>query len=159
MGAIARRPKDWPQIDLKQLDAVIAPLPPNLRRVIYYELARRFAAAGRPERASLAGRRLARLSTAGSIEQSVGSFYSSLYDIVSPEGEAALRRLAAMPREALDAQELALLEAALTLGGQIMRPPLMPVSGTDEAIENSTVENRGADLLKQSAALIPELDQ
>lgn len=158
MAAVATRPGKLSPIDLAQLDSVIAPLRQNTRRLIYRNLARSAAAAGHPELASLAGKRLARLAPEGGIEHDIGVFYASLYGIVSPDGDAAITNLASTPRDALDLQERALLDAALTLARQITRPPPLPAVASGEPVEKSGIERRGSALLKESDRVLSEIN-
>ncbi len=141
---------------LYQLDVIVTKLSLQQRRSIYLALARKSAAAGLPEMTGFAARRVRRAAVEGSDEDQLGQFYTVLYDIVSPESDAALTRLRSIHRNALGIQETALLGAALSLGLQIERPPSRPPEDTEEMTDTSGLAARGAELLTQSHKLMAE---
>jgi chemotaxis protein MotC len=158
MAILADWNKKGPPPSLRRLDNILAMLPQTHRRKIYLELARRSAAKGEPELTGFAGRRLRRLAIAGSLEDRLGVLYTALYQIVSAEGDSALLGLRDIQPETLDPQERALLNAALTLGQQIERPPSVPSGIMDDVTEKTAIEVRGGQLLSRSYELISELN-
>ncbi len=140
---------------LARLDATLASLPRDQRRRLYLDLAHKAAIAGLSKLTEDAGRRVTRLAVEDSEEERLGQFYSSLFLIVSPEGDEALLRLKSIDRRLLQPDEVALLEAAVSLGSQIDDPPNAEPSPADEGTPESTVQqSRGAELLANSDKLL-----
>lgn len=146
------------EFDIMKLDVILASLPVAERRRIYLALARRSAATVRADLVSFAGPRLRRLAVQGSAEEKLGLFFTSLYEIASENGPTALTRLKSTPRPLLNPVELALLDAAVTIGDQIEGPLPAPPSDGGVQMGESDAERRGADLLAESSKMIAELN-
>ena len=145
--------------DLLRLDVILSQLPIAQRRRLYLVLARQSAVAGSDSLAGFAGRRLRRLAAQGSSEEQLGSFYSSLYEIVSADGDSALLRLRSFNRASLGSLERALLDAGLALGDEIERPaPTITAEADQGEVERSVLETRGSELLSQSNKLLAEFN-
>jgi len=147
-----------PLRNLPRLDVILAMQPVAERRQIYLHLARQAAVLGNSELTVFAAHRLQRLAVEGSTEEQLGLLYSSLYRIVSQNGDAALGSLRSIRADRLGPADKALLAAGLDIGHQIERPVSSAVtSDTGETATNSPLEARGTALLSTSTKLLVEL--
>ena len=154
--ALCAWPAESPLPSFERLDGITAKLPLDQRRSIYLSLARAAAAKGLPDLTSFAGSRLSTLSAEGTDDEQLGRFYANLFEIVTEDGDTALRQLRGIRAEALGVQEKSLLNAAMSLGLQIESPPEGKLVGTNEPEEKGITEKRGAELLAQSYQLVAD---
>lgn len=146
-----------PPPDLARFDTIVAGMAVAERRRIYLSLARQAALLGNSSMAAFAGRRLRRLAVEGSLEDRAGLLYSSIFSIVTDEGDDGLRVLTQIDGRSFAPQEQALLQASLAIVRQIEEPvPTEPRSAAEDSSERDPVYLRGADLLSRSLELLAE---
>lgn len=150
---------EWRSVDvppeMDRLDATLSTQAGNQLRRIYLDMARTAAMANSPQFAELAGRRLYRLALDGSVEQQLGMLYTHLFQITSQDGDRALNQLRLIERSSLESHDRAFLDAALELGHQMERPPMLgndKLSRADDA--KTPLEERGRSLLSETDQLL-----
>jgi chemotaxis protein MotC len=132
--------------ELERVDRLLTRLPIPLRRTLYLELTRRFAAAGHAGLTLYAARRLRRLSVEGSLEELLALLYGSLFEAASVDPEIPLAVLAGIDRKRLPPTEQGLLDAAMTIARQIRQPADASIEGMQESV-------RAADGVEHQSAL------
>ena len=156
MSQIVGWKESKPDFNPEELDIALSMLPLAMRRSIYLELTRAAASTGQSELTGLAARRFKRLAIEGSNEERLSRFFIAIFDIVLTNSEEALRILQNTPRDILNPQEQALLDAALAVGGEIERPTSAPPYTTTDLGDKSVLESRAHELLAKSHELIQE---
>ncbi len=135
--------------DLARFDLLLGSLPVSNRQKLYLALARDAAERNLQPLSQFAARRLRRLSPESGTDAQIADVYDWIFEVASGSTEIPAARLRALDRKRLPEREQRLLDAALAVTEQILKPAAAVATPAAAAME----ANQPKSALQQRAEL------